>query len=363
VRTHEFMRTQINPIIEEDVASIVSAPLPWADLSGAQVLVTGAAGFLPAYMVETLLFLNRFVLAKPAQIIALVRNSDRARERFVDHLDRDDLRIVFQNVSDPLSVDGPLDYIIHAASQASPVYYRTDPVGTLSANVLGTYHLLAAAQSRATRGFLFFSSGEVYGIVKNGAASIAEHEGGFLDPTDVRSCYGESKRMGETMCVAWAQQFGVPARIVRPFHTYGPGMRLNDGRVFADFVRDILQGGPIVLHTDGSARRSFCYLADATLGFFTTLFQGQIGEAYNVANPDGECSIAELAARLAVVFEQEGVTVERRVRPDSTYVPSPIVSTVPNVEKLKALGWKPSWTIEDGFKRTVESYRLKSSAK
>jgi len=109
-------------------------------------------------------------------------------------------------------------------------------------------------------GFLYFSSGEVYGIVRDGTVPTAENEGGYLDPTDVRSCYGESKRMGETMCVSWAQQYGVPARIARPFHTYGPGMRLDDGRVFADFVRDILNGGPIVLHSEGMLGEAFATL-------------------------------------------------------------------------------------------------------
>jgi len=344
-------------VIQEDLTAIVNVPLKWEALAGATVLVTGAAGFLPAYMVETLLFLNRSLLTRPVRVIALVRNAVRARERFAAYLDRDDLKIIVQDVSAPLEFQEPFDYVIHAASQASPVYYRTDPVGTLAANVLGTHYLLTAAQRYAAKGFLFFSSGEIYGIVKDGSASVAEHDGGFLDPTDVRSCYGESKRMGETMCIAWAQQFGVPARIVRPFHTYGPGMRLDDGRVFADFVRDILKGGPIVLQSDGSARRSFCYLADATLGFFTVLLNGTSGEAYNVANPEGECSIAELADRLAAEYRSEGMTVERRHRTDSTYVPSPILSTVPNVDKLKALGWQTSWSIENGFRRTVDSYR------
>jgi UDP-glucuronate decarboxylase len=349
------MPIQSCSVVQEDLSAIVSAPLPWEEFSGATVLVTGAAGFLPAYMVETLLFLNRSVLAKPARIIALVRNADRARERFAEYLDREDLEIVVQNVSDPLTLHEPFDYVIHAASQASPVYYKTDPVGTLSANVMGTQHLLSAAQKYPTRGFLFFSSSEIYGAANSGP--LAEYDGGFLDPTVVRSCYGESKRMGETMCVAWAQQFGVPTRIVRPFHTYGPGMRLDDGRVFADFVRDILNGGPIVLQSEGTARRCFCYLADATLGFFTALLNGNSGEAYNVANPGGECSIAELADRLAAAYRNDGITVERRVRADSAYVPSTAMSTIPNVDKLKSLGWKIDWSIEDGFRRTVESYR------
>jgi nucleoside-diphosphate-sugar epimerase len=308
-------------------------------------------------MVETLLFLNRSVLSKPARVVALVRNLERVRERFAAHLDDPNLEIMVQNVSEPLVSPRAFDYIIHAASQASPLFYRTDPVGTLSPNVLGTYHLLDLARQHPVRGFLFFSSGEIYGIIGDGTRPIAEHDGGFLDPTDLRSCYGESKRMGETMCVAWAQQFGVPTRIVRPFHTYGPGMRLDDGRVFADFVRDILKGGPIVLQSDGRARRSFCYLADATLGFFTVLLKGETGGAYNVANPGGECSIAELADRLAATFASEGITVERRVRTSAAYSPSPIASTVPNIDKLKALNWNPVCTIEKGFQRTVASYR------
>ena len=351
------LKSHRNRIIAEDLAAITAAPLPWEALSGSTVLVTGAAGFLPAYMVETILYLNDSRFIEKARVIALVRNVERARERFAAYLDRGDFEIVVQDVSAPLTVAGPVDYVIHAASQASPVYYRTDPVGTLSANVLGTRNLLAAAQNHAMKGFLFFSSGEIYGIVKNDSKPVAEHDGGFLDPTDVRSCYGESKRMGETMCVAWAHQFGVPTRIVRPFHTYGPGMRLDDGRVFADFVRDILKGGPIVLKSDGAARRSFCYLADATLGFFTVLLNGKNGEAYNIANPEGECSIAELADRLAAEFKDEGMTVERQVRADKNYFTSSIVSTKPDIGKAQSLGWKIEHTIEQGFRRTVESYR------
>jgi nucleoside-diphosphate-sugar epimerase len=344
----------MHPIVAEDLTNITAAALPWQEFSGATVLVTGAAGFLPAYMVETLLHLNRTILAKPARVIALVRNAERGRERFAEYTDRPDFHIHEQDVSQPLALDEPLDYIIHAASQASPVFYRTDPVGTLAPNVLGTHHLLNAAHRHNAKGFLYFSSGEIYGIIPPGAGGISETSGGWLDPTDLRSCYGESKRMGETMCVAFARQFNVPTRIARPFHTYGPGMRLDDGRSFADFVRDILAGGPITLMSDGSARRSFCYLADATLGFFTVLLQGAPGEAYNVANPDGETSIAELAERLAAAC---GLQVERRARTGNTYMPSPILSTKPDIAKANALGWDPRIGLEEGFARTVASYR------
>lgn len=349
----------MNSVIQEDIKGIVQEPLPWPSFEGANVLVTGAAGFLPAYMVETLMFLNRSVLSRPANVTALVRNEAHAIKRFADYHGRDDFRILVQSVSDPLRVSTRFDYIIHAASNASPAAYLAEPADTLSANVLGTYHLLnAAARDKVCRGFLFFSSGEVYGALKRRSVPLAENEGGFLDPTAVRACYGEGKRVGETMCACWARQYGVPARIVRPGHTYGPGMRLDDGRVYADFVRDILNGGPITLLSDGSARRPFCYLGDATAAFFTVLLKGEVGEAYNVVNPSAECSIAELADRLAALYENQGVRVVRRQRPPSDYVPSPEEGTPVSVEKVKALGWRARTTIEEGFRRTVDSYRV-----
>ena len=348
----------VNPIIREDLETITGADLPWEALSGSTILITGAAGFLPAYMVETVLHLNQTRLAQPARVLALVRNRQRAEQRFADYLDRPDFELIVQDVTEPFEPAGNIDYIVHAASQASPRYYRTDPVGTLSANILGTSNLLGLARRCAVKSFLFFSSGDVYGTVGSAQTSVAEHDYGYLDPTDVRSCYGESKRMGETMCVSWAHQFGIPVRIVRPFHTYGPGMRLDDGRVFADFVRDILAGGPITLHSDGSARRCFCYLADATAGFFAVLLKGASGEAFNVANPEAESSIAGLADRLARIYAEAGIGVERKERTDSVYSPSPIHATLPDINKIRLLGWTPATGIEQGFRRTVESYRV-----
>lgn len=345
-----------NPVTLEDLADIASASLPWQKLAGTTVLITGAGGFLPAYLVETLLYLNEHVLHAPAKVVAIVRNRIRGEERFRAYLGRPDLELSVQDISTPLAYRGPFQFVIHAASQASPVYYSVDPVGTLAANVLGTFHLLTAAQAQPDmRGFLYFSSGEVYGNVTHGQKPTAEHDFGITDCTELRACYGESKRMAENMCVSWAHQYKIPTRIVRPFHTYGPGMRLDDGRVFADFVRDLLSGGPIVMHSEGLARRTFCYLADATLGFFTVLLTGGNGEAYNVSNPAGECSIAELADRLATEFS---TTVDRRFRAsESAYATSTIHSTVPDIQKLQNLGWSPRRGIEDGFRRTVESYR------
>lgn len=343
-----------NPIILEDVARIAAADLPWKRLEGTRILISGASGFLPAYMAETLVYLNRHVLAKPARIVAMVRSAESARQRLGHWIDAGEVEIHVQDVCEPIADGDAFDYVIHAASQASPKYYGVDPVGTLSANILGTRNLLELARRAPAQGFLFFSSGDVYGRIADAAHLIDEKAYGWLDCTDVRSCYGESKRMGETMCVAWARQYNVAARIVRPFHTYGPGMKLDDGRVFADFVRDILNGGPITMLSDGQARRCFCYLADATEAFFRVLLLGQTAEAYNVANASAECSIAGLAQVLA---EQFGIAVEYQIRRDSVYLPSPIPFGRPDTAKIEALGWKATTGIAEGFARTVNSYK------
>jgi UDP-glucuronate decarboxylase len=309
-------------------------------------------------MVETVLYLNeRQNQAHPTTVIALVRNRERALERFSRYSGRADLHFLVQDVCQPAEIAGEIHFIIHAASQASPKFFGSDPVGTLSANVVGTLHLLNLARERRPEALLFFSSGEVYGRLDSSQVPTKEDVYGYVDPTDVRSCYAESKRLGETMCVAWAQQYGVPARIARPFHTYGPGMRLDDGRVFADFVADVVNHRNIVMKSDGSARRAFCYLADAVLGFFTVLFKGAVGQAYNVGNDRGELSVLDLARLLVSLHPGKPLEVihdEAAKSPD--YLKSQIPRNCPDISKIRRLGWAPTVSVEEGFKRTIQSF-------
>jgi nucleoside-diphosphate-sugar epimerase len=230
-------------------------------------------------------------------------------------------------------------------------------VGTLKANTLGTYNLLELAREKKAGRFLFFSSGEVYGLMDEARMPVPEDYSGPLDSTDVRSCYAESKRLGETMCVSYLHQYGVPARIVRPFHTYGPGLSLSDGRVFADFVADVVAGRDIVLRSSGDARRAFCYLADATEAFFTVLLKGTPGQAYNVGNDRAEISIRDLAELVAGLLPDRRVKVVRHEEPSSAgYLPSAVTRALPDVSKIAQLGWRPTTGLEEGFRRTIRSF-------
>ncbi len=226
----------------------------------------------------------------------------------------------------------------------------------MSANTLGTAQLLELARKHQAEGFLYFSSAEVYGEPTRVPTSESDY--GFLDPLAVRSCYAESKRMGENMCVSWHHQYGVPAKIVRPFHTYGPGMRLDDGRVYADFVADVVNGRDIILKSDGLTRRSFCYLADASAGFWMVLLNGANAQAYNIGNPDGEISIRDLATLVAALYPEKHISVKFEHRNEAeSYLPSQISVTCPDITLAKSLGWCPITSIENGFRKTIESYQ------
>lgn len=345
-----------NRILHEDIEFILSSKLNWDLFCDCTVLIAGANGFLPAYMVETLLYLNS-KYKKNIKVLALVRNSEKAFEKFRYYKNRSDLEFLVQDVCNPIQTDLPkIDYIIHAASQASPLYYGRDPIGTINANTIGTTNLLALAKEKSVKSFLFFSSGEVYGQVDENQIPTKETDYGFLDPINIRSCYGESKRMGENICISWFHQYGVPVKIIRPFHTYGPGMDLADGRVFADFVADVVRGENITMKSDGTDTRAFCYLADATVGFFSVLLNGKNGEAYNMGS-DSETSISQLANILVNIFPEKKLKVIRNdLSKSDEYIRSTIRRGCPDISKIKLIGWIPKYNVNDGFRRTIISY-------
>nr|WP_315418502.1 NAD-dependent epimerase/dehydratase family protein [uncultured Pedobacter sp.] len=338
--------------------TIYNSNIDWKKFYNRTILITGANGVLPAYLVESLLYLNFLDSTNNVKVIALVRNLENAKQRFVDYLNNPNLDFIIQDVSDQININQKIDFIIHAASQASPKFYGIDPVGTLKANVLGTLNLLDLAVKHNVLSFLYFSSAEIYGEVDYSLIPIKEDTFGYLDPTNVRSCYAESKRMGENICVSYFKQYKVPTKSVRPFHTYGPGMKLDDGRVYADFVANVLENKNIEIKSDGSSVRAFCYITDSTIGFLKVLLDGIDGESYNIGNPNEEYSILELATIVINIFPEKMLKLKTKVdSTDTNYLKSPFIRNSPDISKMKSLGWIPKVDVKAGFKRTILSYQ------
>ena len=343
--------------IQEDLKYILHENIKWESFEGKTILITGANGLLAYYLVRTLLYLNDNLFKTKCKVLALCRNMAKANDKFGVYFDRNDFDLLIQDVCQEIKYENNIHFIIHAASQASPKYYGSDPVGTINANVLGTNNILKLSYEKKVESVLFFSSSEVYGEVNNYMNTIKETDFGYLNPTVIRSCYAESKRLGETMCVAWNEQYGVPVKIVRPFHTYGPGIIRDDGRVFSDFIYNIIDGKNIIMKSDGTAKRAFCHISDATRGFFTVLLNGENGEAYNVGNSHAEVSIQELAVILIGLFpERKLKIIKDYTQKNSGYIRSTISRICPNLEKIKEIGWEPKISIEKGFKQTILSY-------
>lgn len=316
------------------------------------IMITGATGMLARYLTEFFLYLNR--LHFHLHLILIVRNEQKARRLFHGKLN-DQVELLVSDLTTPLFCNKKVDLLIHAASLADPQYYRRKPVDVLLPNTLGTYYCLELARRVGTEQVLFFSSAEIYGSL-NGEGPICENISGSLDPLDLRSCYSESKRMGETLCAAYARQYGIRTLCLRIFHTYGPTMNLEqDQRVFSEFLRTILESNQIVMKSSGQAKRAFCYALDMVSACLAVINRGQSAEAYNLANDEAFVSIRELAETLIRTFPERRIQLIEAERDGlSDYVENQTTTyrTV-STAKLRTLGWYPRISLEEGFRRTL----------
>lgn len=352
-------------IIEAD-AEIMRAAMPavFDRLSGSDILVTGACGFLGGFIIDILSVLNRKSPSLDARIVAcdnfIATNANR-----LAHL-KDDPRVELRtaNVVDRVDWNRKFDWIIHCASIASPVFYRPRPLETIDANVNGTWRMLELAEAHQTKGVLFFSSSEIYGDPDPRFIPTPEHYRGSVSCTGPRACYDESKRLGETICISFWRQRQVASKIVRPFNVYGPGQRLDDGRMVPDMMSAALKGGPIVILSDGTPTRSFCYVRDFILGSLAVLVFGRPGEPYNVGNPE-EHSMLEVARMMAEVGGAPGRPLEVQFgeSADAQYLVDNPSRRCPDLTKVQSdVEYRPTVGLRAGLSRTLDYYRAQPTA-
>ncbi len=347
-----FMNSRV---IEEDMQDIYERRIGWEKLKDKTVLVTGATGMLASYVVYFLFYLNQYHFMN-IQIILFVRNTEKAQRRFGNYLLQEHCKLYTIDINKPWELSEKIDYIIHTAGLANPQLYIKIPVQVAEPNVIGLYYLLCFAHRKKVKKVLFFSSGDVYGRMPDGVEAIRENMMGITDPLDEHSCYGESKRMGETWCRLFYKEYGVPTVIARIGHTYGPTMDIDkDPRVFASFMKCIYEGKDIEMFSSGSAKRPFCYIADAVVAYFILLFKGVAGEAYNVCNTNEFISVLELANILIGLRPELNLQVIRKLRREhDQYMDNRINhDNRPIEDKLKNLGWKCSYDVRKGFSRVL----------
>ena len=328
-------------------------------LSNSSVMITGCAGFLGYYFVH---FLYAYKEKLNLKKVVCLDNFMLGYPKWLDKISEDErfaikkFDIIKDKITDIEEAES-IDYVIHMASIASPIFYRKYPIETLDANIWGLRSLLDFYCTKNIKGFLFFSSSELYGDPAPEVVPTSEEYYGYVCATGPRSCYDESKRFGETMCMLFAQKYNMPIGVVRPFNNYGPGMKINDKRVPADFAKNVLEGKDIVILSNGSPTRTFCYIADSIAGYLKIMLYGKY-DYFNIGIEKPEISIKQLADIYKKagqeVFNYKG-NIVFNTSDDKEYLTNNPQRRCPSIEKArKILGYNPEIYVEEGVKRFLQ---------
>ena len=336
----------------EDVRAVAELPLPWEQMENSAVLISGATGLVGSCLVDVLQYRNRF-FGMNCLVYALGRSEEKARSRFAPYWESGLLQFIPYDINKPLVRPeiGTVDYVLHLASNTHPVAYATDPIGTITTNILGTGNMLEFACAHHARRVAFTSSNEIYGENRGDTELFREDYCGYIDSNTLRAGYPESKRCGEALCQAYIRQKGLDVVLPRPTRSYGPTMLMSDTKAISQFIKKAVAGEDIVLKSEGTQFYSYMYVSDTVSGLLTILLRGECGEAYNIAEQRSDITLRDLAAILA---ETAGRSVVFEL-PDAVEAAGYSKATKARLDgsKLQDLGWFPRYAIREGLERTV----------
>ncbi|MBE7711332.1 MAG: NAD-dependent epimerase/dehydratase family protein [Cyanobacteria bacterium SIG31] len=331
---------------------IKSKYLNWDCFKNKTVLVTGATGLIGTQIVKALLYANEYFNTN-INIIALVRNKEKAKKIFTDSAKIKCLKFIHQDIIEPIKYNKNVDYIIHTANSTSSASFVKEPVETIDSILQGTKNVLNFARKSKAKSIVYLSSMEVYGeIPLTRIEPLSESDLGYVDILKPRSSYQEGKRAAECLCSAYANKYDIPVKIARLAQTIGACVDYNDNRVFTQFARSIAEGKDITLKTKGETIRSYCYITDAVVAIFSLLEKGQNGEAYNIANPDTTCSIREMAELLCNKHPKSKLII--REENDTSYLNT--LKYYLDISKISSqTNWSPQISLEEAFNRLINS--------
>lgn len=321
--------------------------LPWEMLSGTNILVTGATGLIGGCLIDVLMSNPQIDYS----VYALGRNVERANKRFSEYWNEDKFHFIHADVCDSLNSQVDFQYIIHAASNASPNFFLQKPVEVIKSNILGITNLLEYGKKHGLKRLLYVSTGEVYG--QSDKDIIDEGSYGYVDILNTRSCYPSSKRAAETLAISYMSEYRTDVVIARPCHIYGPFFTEQDNRVYAQFFRNVLNGEDIVLKSSGLQYRSWCYVMDCVTALLYILFKGKSGEAYNIADKNSILAIRTLAEKIAKLSGRSVVVKEPTK--DEVKQFTNIRHAVFDTSKIEALGWKCAHGVDENLSSVIRT--------
>jgi len=341
-----------NELYKEDLNYVAKLALPWEKLQNSSILISGATGLVGSFLVDVLMRKNEIENLN-CTVYALSRDSQKAIIRFLKWNTNSFLQFIPYDIKNPLVRNdlGTINYVLHMASNTHPMQYSTDPIGTITTNIIGVKNMLDFAVNHNTTRFAFASSNEIYGENRGDVELFNEDYCGYINCNTMRAGYPESKRCGESLCQAYKAQKGLDVVIPRLTRSYGPTMLMSDTKAISQFIKKGIVGEDIILKSSGRQYYSYTYVADAVSGLLHVLLKGKSGEAYNISDEGSDIMLKDLASIIAEIANQRVIFDLPDDVESAGY--SVVTKARLNGKKLNGLGWRAKYDIRSGLKRTI----------